>query len=139
MAGGNETHPPMDETEETTKVAHTPREAMTGVLAGLFGAIVLLAVVASGLVLRPPSNRAATPAGGAPPLETPSVASARPVASASASAIPAVLPPADAQRLEPSNEPDVEPASRRLKHGPKGVGGKIRKHRESTTSSRSEP
>jgi hypothetical protein len=130
----------MDETEETTKVAHTPREAMTGVLAGLFGAIVLLAVVASGLVLRPPSNRAATPAGGAPPLETPSVASARPVASASASAIPAALPPADAQRLEPSNEPAVEPASsRRLKHGPKGVGGKTRKHRESTTSSRGEP
>ena len=126
----------MGETEESTKVAHNPREAMTGALAGLFGAVVLLAVVASGLVLRPPSRRAAGGAGTAPPVEMPAVASAVPSAP-SASASAASLPSASAapDRVEPLNPPDVEQASSHRRH----TKGKGRKHRETTSSLRAEP
>src|SRR5262249_58780094 len=43
-----------DMTEETTKMERVPRDGVTGALAGLFGAIALLAVLASGLLLPPP-------------------------------------------------------------------------------------
>jgi hypothetical protein len=134
----------MSETEESTKVAHTPRETTTGALAGLFGAVVLLAVVASGLLLRPASHRSSNGAGTSPPADTPSVmssgptataapgASVGPGASASAAALAASATP---QGVDPSNSADFDPSSSHRRHSK----GKSRKHRETTSSLRAEP
>jgi hypothetical protein len=67
--------PMAETTDHNSNVDHvTPRDGMTGALAGLFGAIALLAVVASGLILRPAYvQRPNAPAAEPPPTAAPSL------------------------------------------------------------------
>jgi hypothetical protein len=108
--------------DPSAKVAHDPREAMTGALAGLFGAFVLLALVASGLILRPAAKRPVALSVPAVTAEAPSAAPSAPAPDTSAApASSEAAPVASAEIPANDKEQDVEPAStRRSKHPPKG-------------------
>jgi len=131
-------------TDHTTKVEDVTRDGMTGALAGLFGAIALLAVVASGLILRPayeqkPSGAVAEPpppVTAAPSLgasaDTAETAGPAPVTgdhpslnASGAETAPAALPTKSKRTKGGKTSPEVREVR------------KSEKHREAATSSHS--
>ncbi|HEY3594913.1 MAG TPA: hypothetical protein VGL13_13610 [Polyangiaceae bacterium] len=126
---------PDERREAPEKGGDNSRDAWLGAVASLFGALILLALIASGLVLRPAAKRSlatSTPSAAEPTLSAPSAAVPRETASAavpsaeSSAAAVAEAPvlreretPAEAEQAEGQ---DVENASSRRRHNAKGGG-----------------
>jgi serine/threonine-protein kinase len=131
-------------TDQPTKVEDVTRDGMTGALAGLFGAIALLAVVASGLILRPayvqkPTGAAAEP----PPTTAPTLGASAdtPETAEPASApVPVEHPTVSASGAETA--PAALPAKSKRTKGGKAASEarevrKSEKHREAAQASHS--